>query len=195
MFLHSHLILAIEDPVKWKYNTQLYREKQKLECEHIWNIVLNTWLSPCLRLWPLSSVRETDFCYVMRWFLSALNYREDESEKRNPGYICHSKANLIYMSVLSLSKPWNRVKNSWIFSEYQTKSYLFSNNFLNNPSEMKKKKFCFFKKKAILLRWRSQVCERFQIFSYFQVNRSDVFTKSNRLLMQSCKVYNKTVKI
>lgn len=52
MFLHSHLILAIEDPVKWKYNTKLYREKQKLECEQVWNIVLNKWLSPCLRLWP-----------------------------------------------------------------------------------------------------------------------------------------------
>lgn len=137
MFLHSHLILAIEDPVKWKYNTKLYREKQKLECEHVWNIVLNTWLS--LRLWPLSSVRETDFCYVMRWFLSALNHREDESEKRNPGYICHSKANLIYICQCFHSpEPWNRVKNSWIFSEYQIKSYLFSNNCLNNPSEMNK---------------------------------------------------------
>lgn len=137
MFLHSHLILAIEDPVKWKYNTKLYREKQKLECEHVWNIVLNTWLS--LRLWPLSSVRETDFCYVMRWFLSALHHREDESEKRNSGYICHSKANLIYICQCFHSpEPWNRVKNSWIFSEYQTKSYLFSNNCLNNPSEMNK---------------------------------------------------------
>lgn len=133
MFLHSHLILAIEDPVKWKYNTKLYREKQKLECEHVWNIVLNTWLSPCLRLWPLSSLL---FSYALVLF--ALNHREDESEKRNPGYVCHSKANLIYMSVLSLSEPWNRVKNSWIFSEYQIKSYLFSNNCLNNPSEMNK---------------------------------------------------------
>lgn len=97
----------------------------------------------------------------------------------------------IYVSAFTLPSPEIVWKNSWIFSEYQTKSYLFSNNFLNNPSEMKKKKFCFFKKKAILLRWRSQVCERFQIFSYFQVNHSDVFTKSNRLLMQRCKVYNK----
>lgn len=151
MFLHSHLILAIEDPVKWKYNTKLYREKQKLECEQVWNIVLNTWLSPCLRLWPGPVKCKRNrllLCYAL--VLCALNYREDESEKRNPGYVCHSKANLIYMSVLSLSEPWNRVKNSWIFSEYQTKSYLFSNNFLNNPSEMEKNKFCFFKKKSYI---------------------------------------------
>lgn len=104
MFLHSHLILAIEDPVKWKYNTKLYREKQKLECEQVWNIVLNTWLSPCLRLWPGPVKCKRNrllLCYAL--VLSALNHREDESEKRNPGYICHSKANLIYMSVLSLS--------------------------------------------------------------------------------------------
>lgn len=118
----------------------------------VWNIVLNTWLSPCLRLWPGPVKCKRNrllLCYAL--VLCALNYREDESEKRNPGYICHSKANLIYMSVLSLSKPWNRVKNSWIFSEYQTKSYLFSNNFLNNPSEMKKKNFASLKKKLYYL--------------------------------------------
>lgn len=136
MFLHSHLILAIEDPVKWKYNTKLYREKQKLECEHVWNIVLNTWLSPCLRLWPLSSVRETDFCYVMRWFLSALNHREDESEKRNSGYICHSKANLIYVSAFTLRalKLCEKLLNFFWISNKE----FFSNNCLNNPSEMNK---------------------------------------------------------
>lgn len=106
MFLHSHLILAIEDPVKWKYNTKLYREKQKLECEQVWNIVLNTWLSPCLRLWPgpVKCKRNRHLlCYAL--VLCALNYREDESEKRNPGYICHSKANLIYVSAFTLPSP------------------------------------------------------------------------------------------
>lgn len=59
--------------------------------------MLNIWLF--FRLWFLLSVREIDFCYVMRWFLFVLNYREDESEKRNLGYICYLKVNLIYVSV------------------------------------------------------------------------------------------------
>lgn len=59
--------------------------------------MLNIWLF--FRLWFLLSVREIDFCYVMRWFLFVLNYREDESEKRNLGYICYLKVNLIYMLV------------------------------------------------------------------------------------------------
>lgn len=101
----------------------------------------------------------------------------------------------IYVSAFTLPSPEIVWKTLEFFLNIKQRVIFFPITFLTIHQRWKKKKFCFFKKKAILLRWRSQVCERFQIFSYFQVNRSDVFTKSNRLLMQRCKVYNKTVKI
>lgn len=39
-------------------------------------------------------------CYALVLF--ALNHREDGSEERNQGYTCHSKANLIYVSAITL---------------------------------------------------------------------------------------------
>lgn len=147
MFLHSHLILAIEDPVKWKYNTQLYREKQKVECGHIWNIVCVKYMViSLLRLWPLSSVREHRLLLCYALVLFALNYREDEVRKEISVTLVTQKQTW-YMSVLSLSEPWNRVKKLLnFFPEYWLKSSLFSNNCLNISSKMNKFNFSILRK-------------------------------------------------